>query len=207
MEDEGNKGSEGGANDNPKTYSQEDYDKVKTAQENQSKALEVERGKRKADSEELETFRNAENKKAEDSKKKNWKYLELIEEKDWLIKSMKEKSDSWDKYQTDTKDRLTNEVTDLTSKLDPEVLEKNKFILDDLNLEKQAKFLKNLTDTNNPKDFWKDPKKDWTKEKKDWSKEELIIKDYEARKKLGEKQSPTQTADYLNALRKDLIKG
>ena len=205
MEDEDKKGSDGIVNDNPKTYSQEDYDKVKTAQENQSKALEVERGKRKADSEELEKFRNAENKKAEDSKKKNWKYLELIEEKDWLIKSLQEKSDSWDKYQTDTKERLFSEVSDLTSKLEPEVLEKNKFILEDLTLEKQAKFLKNLTDTNT-KDFWKDPKK-WGEKQKDWSKEELVIKDYEARQKLGEKQSPTQRADYLNALRKDLIKG
>lgn len=189
----------------PETYSKEEYDKVKTAQANQSKALDEERKLRKQDSDELKTFRDAETKRNEDEQKKKWKYLDLIEEKDKQILDMKWKAESWDKHQTERKETLTNEVVDLTSKLDPDVFEKNKFILDDLNLEKQASFLKNLTEMTWKKDFWKNPdKKDEKKVDLKWN--DLKIADYEAKQKLGEKVSPTQRADYLNLLREKLNK-
>lgn len=140
------------------TYTAEEYSKLKEVESNKTKALEEERNLRKLESEELAKYREAENKRIEDEKKSKGKYLELIESKDKEILSLKEWFDNWNKYLSEKEVSLKSEFEDLSTKINPEVLEKNKFILEDLSLDKKVGFLKNLQELTKPSDFWKNPK-------------------------------------------------
>jgi hypothetical protein len=93
----------------------------------------------------LQKYRDEEKKNLENEQKKKGKYIELIENKDKeilelnkSILDLKEKASAWDSFQEEQKANLEKEYTELTAKIDKNILEKNNFILEDLNLEKKV---------------------------------------------------------------------
>lgn len=130
--------------------SKEDFEKLQELEKNKSIALKQEREEAEKLKLELEEHRKFKAELEEKEKLKKGKYEEVIAEKDKELSELREKAKAWDAFQEEQKNKTASELNELLAKTPAELLEENKFILDDLNDDKKILFLKKLSENKKP---------------------------------------------------------
>lgn len=124
----------------------EEFAKLQELEKNKSIALKKEREEAQTMKQRLAELEAKEQEALEKERKKKGQYEELLSEKEELIKTLSEKAKAYDELLETKQNEIKTKLEELTAKVPDEVLEENKFILEDLSDEKKVIFLTRLTE-------------------------------------------------------------